>query len=464
MIANLSPTADRFALLRREQLEHLPQLAHLPRSERDALRAVAHVLPFAVNRYVVDELIDWSRAPQDPLFQLTFPQREMLAPADFERMYALVRRAAPSAELRAAAREIQTRLNPHPAGQTTLNRPATHPHLKGVQHKYRETVLFFPSRGQTCFSYCTYCFRWPQFVGLEELKFAASEADGLADYLRSHREVSDVLITGGDPLVMRAEMLERYLEPLLAYDLGHLTTLRIGTKALAFWPQRFLDDPDADRLLALFERVVKSGRHLAFMAHFSHPRELETASAQAALARVLATGAVVRTQAPLIRRVNDSPEVWERMWREQVRLGAVPYYMFVERDTGPRQYFEVPLERCWRIFREAYSAVSGLARSVRGPSMSATPGKVVVDGVSVIGSEQVFALRFLQARRPEWVGRPFFARFDAQACWFDQLEPAFGREEFFFQPAMEQLAAEQRWRTQLRPAASPRAPSPRAAS
>jgi L-lysine 2,3-aminomutase len=189
-----------------------------------------------------------------------------------------VRRAAPSDELRAAAREIQLRLNPHPAGQATLNRPATHPHLKGVQHKYRETVLFFPSRGQTCFSYCTYCFRWPQFVGLEELKFAASEADGLAEYLRSHKEVSDVLVTGGDPLVMRAELLERYLEPLLADDLGHVTNLRIGTKALAFWPQRFLSDPDADRLLALFERIVKSRRHLAFMAHFSHPRELETAS------------------------------------------------------------------------------------------------------------------------------------------------------------------------------------------
>ena len=251
---------------------------------------------------------------------------------------------------------------------------------------------------------------------------------------------------------MRAELLERYLEPLLADDLGHVTTLRIGTKALAFWPQRFLSDPDADRLLALFERIVKSRRHLAFMAHFSHPRELETASAQAALARVLATGAVVRTQAPLIRRVNDAPEVWERMWREQVRLGAVPYYMFVERDTGPRQYFEVPLERCSRIFREAYSAVSGLARSVRGPSMSATPGKLVIDGISVIGSERVFVLRFLQARRTEWVGRPFFARFDSQACWFDELEPAFGRAEFFFQPGMEQIAAEQRWRTQLRPA------------
>jgi hypothetical protein len=120
----------------------------------------------------------------------------------------------------------------------------------------------------------------------------------------------------------------------------------------------------------------------------------------------------------------------------------VPYYMFVERDTGPRDYFSVPLGRGWTIFRDAYSAVSGLARTARGPSMSATPGKVVIDGVSMIGSEQVFALRFLQARRPEWVGRPFYARFDPRATWLDELRPAFGESEFFFAEGMREIEAE----------------------
>lgn len=160
------------------------------------------------------------------------------------------------------------------------------------------------------------------------------------------------------------------------------------------------------------------------------------------MARVIATGAVVRTQAPLIRHVNDDADTWARMWSEQVRLGAVPYYMFVERDTGPRDYFEVPLDRGWRIFRDAYSKVSGLARTVRGPSMSATPGKVVIDGVTLIGTEEVFALRFLQARRPEWVGRPFFARFDPDATWLDDLQPAFGQPEFFFAAGMREIEAE----------------------
>ncbi len=127
------------------------------------------------------------------------------------------------------------------------------------------------------------------------------------------------------------------------------------------------------------------------------------------------------------------------MWRKEVRLGAIPYYMFVERDTGARHYFEVPLANAYDIFREAYSRVSGLARTVRGPSMSAMPGKVVVDGIPEIYGIKVFALRFLQARDPSWVGKPFFARFDPHVTWFDKLRPALGETEFFFESGMERL-------------------------
>jgi hypothetical protein len=156
--------------------------------------------------------------------------------------------------------------------------------------------------------------------------------------------------------------------------------------------------------------------------------------------RILSTGAAVRTQAPLIRRVNDASDTWAEMWRSQVRLGAVPYYMFIERDTGPKNYFEVPLARALEVFTRAYRRVSGLARTVRGPSMSATPGKVLVDGVCDIDGERVFVLKFLQARDPKWVNRPFFARYDADATWLRDLRPAFGEDEFFYTPAMEEMS------------------------
>ena len=158
--------------------------------------------------------------------------------------------------------------------------------------------------------------------------------------------------------------------------------------------------------------------------------------------RIIATGAVVRCQAPLIRHVNDQPEAWAEMWRLQVNLGAVPYYMFVERDTGPRGYFEVPLARALRIYQSAFSRVSGLARTVRGPSMSAKPGKVLVDGVARIGGERMFALRFLQARDPDWTREIFFARYDDTARWLDDLEPAFGQREFFFEEPLRRLERE----------------------
>lgn len=434
----------KFRAYERKDLDKICQWAALSEEQRLAMSAVSHVLPFRTNRYVVEELIDWSNVPDDPIYQLTFPQPGMLDPGDLTRMIDLVRANAPEREVEAASREIQWRLNPHPAGQVELNVPRMDGKpLPGMQHKYRETVLFFPSQGQTCHAYCTYCFRWPQFVGIDALKFATREADSLVDYLKAHPEVTSVLFTGGDPLIMRTSVLRRYIEPLLHPELSSLVSVRIGTKAPAYWPFRFLTDTDASDLLCLFEEVRRAGRHLAIMAHYSHPRELETPAAQAAVRRIQDAGAVVRCQAPLVRHVNDDVGAWADLWRHQIQLGAVPYYMFVERDTGPKNYFEVPLARAWEIFRDAYERVSGLGRTVRGPSMSATPGKVVVDGVADVMGQRVFVLKFLQARDPAWVGRPFFAKYDPGATWLDQLRPAFDGERFFFEPALEDIRRNQ---------------------
>ncbi|MCI0784232.1 MAG: hypothetical protein J4N77_07875, partial [Chloroflexi bacterium] len=187
---------------------------HLSEEQIFAIDVVARVLPFKTNSYVVDELIDWDDVPNDPIFVLNFPQKEMLEPRHFDEMAALVRRDAPKAEIDALANRIRLQLNPHPAGQMEHNVPEINgTKLTGMQHKYRETVLFFPSNGQTCHAYCTFCFRWPQFVGMDELKFAMRETELLVEYLKAHPEVSDVLFTGGDPMVMRTKNLERYIRP-----------------------------------------------------------------------------------------------------------------------------------------------------------------------------------------------------------------------------------------------------------
>ena len=444
-----APVAGRreFQVFTERSLARIAPLAALNAEQRFAMQVVAAVLPFRVNQYVIDELIDWDAVPDDPMFQLTFPQRGMLDPAAFDRMATLLKRDAPAEEVRRLADALRSELNPHPAGQQTLNVPHLNGRaLDGMQHKYRETVLFFPSQGQVCHAYCTFCFRWAQFVGDKSLRFASAETDLLRDYLAAHPEVTDLLVTGGDPMVMKTRHLSAYLETVLDPALEHVRTVRIGTKALTYWPYRFVTDPDADDLLRLLERLVRSGKQVAIMAHINHWRELEPAIVSEAVRRIRDTGALVRAQAPLLAHINDDAGVWARLWQKEVELGIYPYYMFVERDTGAKRYFEVPLVDAWRIYQGAMQQVSGLARTARGPSMSTAPGKVEVQGVTEIGGEKVFALRFLQARDPDWVNRPFFARFDPAATWLDDLKPAFGDEAFFFSEPFRRMLDRDRQR------------------
>ncbi len=412
----------------------IPQIQSLPEEQKFAIEVVGHILPFKTNNYVVDELIDWEDIPNDPIFLLTFPQRNILYPHHFEEMAKVLKNGSSEERINEIANKIRRELNTDPAGQIKHNIPSLEgEELIGMQHKYKETVLFFPSEGQTCHAYCTFCFRWPQFVGIDEFKFAMRETKRLIRYLHKHPEITDILITGGDPLVMKAKTLAKYIRALLEADLPNLQTIRMGTKSLSYWPYRFLTDPDAGELLNLFREVQRAGKYLAFMAHFNHPRELETKAVQDAIMRVRETGAQIRTQSPLLAHINDRSEIWVKMWKEQVRLGCIPYYMFIPRDTSAQHYFSIPLVQAWQIFRKAYQNISGISRTVRGPSMSAKPGKVQILGVNEINGEKVFVLRMLQGRNPDWALRPFFAKYNEKAIWLDELEPAFGAKKFFFE-------------------------------
>lgn len=417
----------------------IPQVAHLSEKDIEAIEVVGRVLPFKTNNYVIDELIDWEHVENDPIFTLNFPRREMLTQKHYNSVKKLLDSNADKETLAEVINKIRFSLNPNPAGQEHNVPMLDNIKLKGIQHKYPETVLFFPSQGQTCHAYCTFCFRWPQFSGMRGLKFAMKDADLLQKYLRNKKQVTDILFTGGDPMTMTATTLAAYIEPLLATEFAHIRTIRIGTKSLAYWPYRFLTDQDSPAIIELFEKIVKSGKNLSIQAHFNHPVELSTDAVKRAIALIRETGAQIRTQSPVLKHINDKPELWAKMWRKQVDLGCIPYYMFIARDTGAKQFFELPLEKCWEIFRRAYRQVSGLCRTVRGPSMSDHPGKIQVLGVSEINGEKIFVLRFIQGRDPAWVDIPFFAQYDPKATWFNQLKPAFGKEKFFFQEKPKDL-------------------------
>jgi L-lysine 2,3-aminomutase len=240
-------------------------------------------------------------------------------------------------------------------------------------------------------------------------------------------------------MVMRTVKLRKYLEALKEPRFDHIKTIRIGTKSLTFWPFRYVTDPDAQDLLALLKELVDAGKHVSIMAHVNHKQELRTDISREAIKLIRKTGAQIRTQAPLLNNLNVDSDMWAEMWKEQTQMGMIPYYMFIERDTGAKRYFELPLYKTWEIFRDAYKQVSGVSRTVRGPSMSAGPGKVEVSGVTEIAGEKVFVLRFIQARNPGWVQRPFFAKYDEEATWLDGLVPAFGEEKFFWQEEYEAM-------------------------
>lgn len=420
----------------------IPQIERLSSKQLREIEVVGSVLPFKVSNYVIDELIDWDNFETDPFFILTFPQRGMLSEAHFKIIDDLLYPNVEKLLLKKTIQEIRLSLNPNPAGQEHNVPEFEGKPLTGIQHKYNETMLFFPTQGQTCHAYCSFCFRWPQFA-LNEFKFAMKEADLMVSYLKAHPEISDVLFTGGDPAIMKTKFFEYYFNALLDANIPNLKTIRIGTKSLTYWPYRFTTDNDADDLLRLFEKTIKRGVHISIMAHFNHYHALETDAVKEAIRRIRATGAQIRTQSPVLKHINDSGDIWAKMWRKQVDLGLIPYYMFVARDTGAKEYFGVNLERVYKIYNDAYNQVSGICRTIRGPSMSCDPGKLHIVGITEIKGQKVFALRFIQARNRDWVNQIFFAKYRPDAYWLSDLEAAFDDEKFFFIDELNEMRQSQ---------------------
>ncbi|MCB8907241.1 MULTISPECIES: lysine 2,3-aminomutase [unclassified Streptomyces] len=385
-----------------------PALAH------DA-DVVGRVLPFRVGSHAADELIDWSRAPDDPLYRLLVPHRDLLAPADFAAVEQTLRDGDRD-RLRLVVDGLCERLDPHPAGRDA----------EAVRHTYPGTLLVVPDRRRTCPTHCASCFRRPLYAGNPAPGRARGGPEAMTARLARHPEITDVVLDGEDPLAMRAADLDAYLSPLLATP--QVRTIRIRTRAVIHAPERFLSAAedaaaaDADELLRVLERVVAAGRHLSLLLHLTHPRELDPAPTRRAVARVLATGAAIRTQAPVLRRVNDDAGVWARMWREQTALGLVPYRMLVERGAGARRCFGLPLAEVLDVHAEAVRQ-RAQAPVVGGPVMSTELGALAVDGVVRLGQGPAFALRVLRARDAAPAGAVAYARFDPVARWWDELTP-----------------------------------------
>lgn len=227
-------TPKKLKMFGLKDIDSIPQINILTERELFELKVVATVLPFRTNNYVLEELINWNNIPEDPIYQLNFMQKDMLTSIQFDEMASAIKRNN-LYEIKKNAIKIRTELNPHPAGQTKVNIPELNNEpVQGLQHKYKETVLVFPSKSQTCQAYCTYCFRWAQFVDVNDIKFSTCNKTDFLSYLQQHKEITDILLTGGDPMIMSAKNLKEFISPLLKPEFEHIQSIRIGTKSLSY--------------------------------------------------------------------------------------------------------------------------------------------------------------------------------------------------------------------------------------
>ena len=353
----------------------IDKIPNIPRAEREQLKRITERYVFRANDYYLD-LINWED-PADPIRQLIIPRVEELE--DWGELDASNEQAVTVA--------------------------------RGVQHKYPHTVLLLCN--EVCGAYCRYCFRKRLFMH-ENDEATNDVSEGLA-YIAENPNVTNVLLTGGDPLLMSTRRLVEILTALR--DIPHVEIIRIGSKMPAFNPWRLLDDPE---LQAAFRRFSTPERRIYLMAHFDHPRELTDVAIEG-IDCFIRCGVICVNQCPLIKGVNDDPDVLVALFRRLSFIGCPPYYLFQGRPTAGNGPYEVPIVRGWEIFSETLRRGSGLARRARFV-MSHETGKVEILAVD----DRHIYLRYHRAKSPSLRGRFMIYSRNDDACWLDELEPAEG--------------------------------------
>lgn len=368
----------------------------LPVEEQEVFDILSSVFHFKVNTYVLEHLIDWGKVPDDPIYKLIFPRKEMLSISDYNQLKRLFKNGLMEKELTPFIQMVKRKMYPEVRHSTTSLPKINGEPIKGMYSNFRTIVSLFPDpMVKTCHSYCSYCFRWIAFNN-KEAQQNSSYKDPLTPvaYLRDHPEITDVLFTGADPLVLKAATLKKYIDPVLEID--SIQVMRISSKSLAWWPYRFTTDKDAEALLDLFRYIQSKGKHLNFCAHFTHVKELENEVVKEAIQRIRATGAVIRCQGPLVKDINDTAQDWIDLWTAQVSLGMIPYYMFIEADHNKESCFRIPLAKGLQIFQDAQKQTTGLARTVRGPVFMNDIHRVLLDGTTLVNGTKYFVLKCLQ--------------------------------------------------------------------
>jgi len=362
---------------------NIDKIRQLSDEEKKRLKEVAEIYPFRANDYYLS-LINW-HDPHDPIRRLIIPHENEL----------------------------------NQLGELDASKERSITVRKGVQHKYGSTVLLLVN--EVCAAFCRYCFRKRLFMnGNDEVSYDIKPG---IEYIRQHPEVNNVLLTGGDPMILSTPKLEKIIKDLR--DINHVRIVRIGSKMPAFNPFRFINDP---ALIEMFKEYSLPDRRIYMVCHFDHPREL-TAEARQAVDILLKAGVVCVNQNPIIRGISDDPQVMADLWNELSFMGVQQYYVFQCRPTAGNDLYSLPIVEAYRRIEEAKKHCSGLAKSLKY-IMSHESGKIEIIGVD----KKYIYLKYHRAKHQKDEQRLLVCHRDDSARWLDQLKPVDGYRNDYYQP------------------------------
>lgn len=407
------------------------------------------VYAFLATKHILNT-IDWNNYQKDPVFQLVFPQPNMINKEVVEK-YSSIK---DDDDRKKMVDTYRDQTNPHD-GKQILNRPSFYSEagefetVDGGQHKYPQVFLLFDKTTQGCFAYCTYCFRHAQIRGDEDM-FIQNDVEQVHKYLRRHKEVTDILITGGDAGYMPYDRLNEYLNPIIEDpELMHIRNIRIASRALTYEPSVVLNSK-YNGVLKLFENLIDHGIQVIWMAHFSTPKEFLNINTVAAIRRLRAHRINIRSQSPMMNHISlfmddngkvdidKSAQNWIDLAHILMMLGINFHSIYCARPTGEHDYFTAPLADMDKIFSKVYRSLPSIGRPSRYITMTSSAGKTSLMGTVNVNGRKAFALKFNEARSMEWLDQVYLAEYDTNENTIEKLKPIEG-ETYFYKDELERI-------------------------
>jgi len=346
-------------------------VSQLTKKEQQELKPVTEKFVFRTNDYY-QSLINWDD-PEDPIRKIVIPGIQEL----------------------------------DEWGRLDASDEETFTVVPGLEHKYDYTALLLLN--DVCGAYCRFCFRKRLFMD-ENDELVRDVSEGI-NYIREHEEINNVLLTGGDPLIMSTQKLENTIR--LLREISHVKIIRIGTKIPVFNPYRIINDPT---LTEMFGKYSTLDKKIYIMVHFNHPREITDVS-EVSLDLLRLAGMVIVNQTPMIRGINDDPDVLSNLFNQLSYIGVAPYYLFICRPTLGNKSYAIPIEEAFEIFEKARMRCSGLAKRAR-LVMSHSTGKIEVVGLT---NTHIY-MRYHRAANPQEKARFMIFKRNPNAYWFDDYE------------------------------------------